>query len=172
MGAVGLCGVIAAKRPRCRQIIILGSITRTGSRLPRDFGATDVVKERGEAAVEQVRKLTGGTGVHSILECVGTDEAIRTCQSKIARPGGAIGRVGVPHYETIPASHPGVLPQHSARRQAGTRSRVHRDSAAGHPGGPHPARSRVRSGRSGSTRFQTGTAYGNEREALKVLIEP
>jgi len=101
-GAVGLCGVIAAKRLGAEQIIILGHHPRRVA-LARDFGATDVVPERGEASVEHVRKLTGGTGVHSILECVGTEESMRTAVL-IARAGAAIGRVGVPHYEGTPAS--------------------------------------------------------------------
>jgi len=103
-GAVGLCGVIAARRLGAEQIIILG---RHPDRieLAKEFGATDVVSERGDEAVERVRTLTGGFGVHSVLECVGTEQAMRTSVS-IARPGGAVGRVGVPHYETIPASEP------------------------------------------------------------------
>ena len=101
-GAVGLCGVIAAKRLGAEQIIILG---RHPDRiaLAKAFGATDVVSERGDEAAERVRGLTGGFGVHSVLECVGTEQAMLTAVS-IARPGGAIGRVGVPHYEAIPAS--------------------------------------------------------------------
>jgi threonine dehydrogenase-like Zn-dependent dehydrogenase len=101
-GAVGLCGVIAAKRLSAEQIIILG---RHPDRiaLAKAFGATDVVSERGDEAAERVRGLTGGLGVHSVLECVGTEQAMLTAVS-IARPGGAIGGVGVPHYEAIPAS--------------------------------------------------------------------
>src|SRR4029077_20339947 len=88
-GAVGLCAVIAAKRLGAEQIIILG---RHADRiaLARDFGATDVVSERGDAAVERVRELTGGYGVHSVLECVGLEQAVNTAIS-IARPGGAVG---------------------------------------------------------------------------------
>jgi threonine dehydrogenase-like Zn-dependent dehydrogenase len=71
--------------------------------LAKAFGATDVVSERGEEAAERVHALTGGFGVHCVLECVGTEQAMRTAVS-IARPGGAVGRVGVPHYEAIPAS--------------------------------------------------------------------
>jgi threonine dehydrogenase-like Zn-dependent dehydrogenase len=101
-GAVGLCGVIAARRLGAEQIIILGRHPdRIG--LAKAFGATDVVSERGEEAVEKVRKLTGGFGVHSVLECVGTPDAIATSVS-ITRPGGAVGRVGVPHYEATPNS--------------------------------------------------------------------
>jgi threonine dehydrogenase-like Zn-dependent dehydrogenase len=100
-GAVGLCGVIAARRLGAERIIILG---RRPDRiaLAKEFGATDVVSERGDEAVERVRELTGGYGVHSVLECVGTDQAMGTAIG-IVRPGGAVGRVGVPHYETTAA---------------------------------------------------------------------
>src|ERR671912_2755308 len=76
-GAVGLCGVIAAKRLGAEQIILLG---RHEDRiaLAREFGATDVVSERGEEAVERVRELTGGFGAHSVLECVGYAQAMET----------------------------------------------------------------------------------------------
>ena len=103
-GAVGLCGVIAAKRLGAEQIIILG---RHPDRiaLARQFGATEAVSERGEAAVERVRQLTGGRGAHAVLECVGHGESMATAMG-IARAGGAVGRVGVPQEETIPASLP------------------------------------------------------------------
>ncbi len=103
-GAVGLCGVIAAQRLGAEQIIILG---RHEDRiaLAREFGATDVVRERGEEAIERVRELTGGSGAHSVLECVGHGQSQETAIG-IARPGGAVGRVGVPQDETIPASLP------------------------------------------------------------------
>ena len=103
-GAVGMCGVIAAKRLGAEQIIIMG---RHADRiaLAREFGATDVVSERGEEAVERVRELTGGFGAHSVLECVGLGQSTETAIS-ITRPGGAVGRVGVPQEETMPASQP------------------------------------------------------------------
>src|SRR3954466_3442417 len=98
-GAVGICGVMAAKRLGAEQIIILG---RPAARitLAQEFGATDVVSERGDEGIERVRELTGGFGVHSVLECVGTEQAMDTSMG-IVRPGGAVGRVGVPHYEAI-----------------------------------------------------------------------
>jgi threonine dehydrogenase-like Zn-dependent dehydrogenase len=101
-GAVGLCGVIAAKRLGAERIIIMG---RHADRiaLAREFGATDVVEERGDAGIERVRDLTGGLGAHSVLECVGHAEAVLTAVS-IARPGGAVGRVGVPQSDEIPAA--------------------------------------------------------------------
>lgn len=101
-GAVGLCGVIAARRLGAEQIIILG---RHADRiaLARDFGATDVVSERGDEAIERVRELTRGLGAHSVLECVGYEQSTLTALS-IVRPGGAVGRVGVPQDEKIPAA--------------------------------------------------------------------
>src|SRR5438552_5396392 len=101
-GAVGLCGVIAAKRLGAEQIVILG---RHADRiaLAKEFGATDVVSERGDEAVERVRELTGGFGAHSVLECVGYAESTITALN-IARPGGAVGRVGVPQQEEIPTT--------------------------------------------------------------------
>ena len=103
-GAVGLCGVIAARRLGAEQIIMLG---RHADRiaLARAFGATDIVSERGDEAIERVRELTGGLGAHSVLECVGYEESTRTALS-IARPGGAVGRVGVPQDASIPAAVP------------------------------------------------------------------
>lgn len=101
-GAVGLCGVIAAQRLGAERIILLGSHPDRIAHA-KAFGATDIVSERGEEAIERVRELTGGFGVHSVLECVGVDQSMLTAIS-IARPGGAVGRVGVPQGETVPAA--------------------------------------------------------------------
>jgi threonine dehydrogenase-like Zn-dependent dehydrogenase len=99
-GAVGLCGVLAAHRLGVERIIILG---RHPDRiaLAKDFGATDVVSERGDEAVERVRELTDGLGAHSVLECVGLEPSTVTALSAV-RPGGAVGRVGVPQAASIP----------------------------------------------------------------------
>jgi threonine dehydrogenase-like Zn-dependent dehydrogenase len=99
-GAVGLCGVIAARRLGAEQIIMLG---RHEDRLAlaREFGATDVVTERGDEAVERVKELTGSFGAHSVLECVGHDHSTASAIG-MARPGGAVGRVGVPQDEAMP----------------------------------------------------------------------
>jgi threonine dehydrogenase-like Zn-dependent dehydrogenase len=99
-GAVGLCAVLASRRLGAERIILLG---RHPDRiaLGRDFGATDLVSERGDEAVERVRELTDGLGVHAALECVGFGESTRT-SLRIVRPGGAVARVGVPQEDTIP----------------------------------------------------------------------
>ncbi len=103
-GAVGLCGVIAAKRLGAEQIIIMGHHSDRIA-LAKEFGATDVVSERGDQGIERVRELTGGLGAHSVLECVGYSQSMLTAIS-IARAGGAVGRVGVPQDETIPGAEP------------------------------------------------------------------
>jgi len=101
-GAVGLCGVIAAKRLGAEQIILLG---RHADRIAlcRAFGSTDVVSERGDEAIERVLELTGGFGAHSVLECVGHGESTNTA-ILITRPGGHVGRVGLPQEATMPSS--------------------------------------------------------------------
>ncbi|KAA2261259.1 zinc-dependent alcohol dehydrogenase family protein [Solihabitans fulvus] len=94
-GAVGLCGVLAAKRLGAERIISLGRHEDRAA-IAKKFGATDQVAERGEAAVARVRELTGGLGAPAVLECVGTEQSWQTAMG-IARDGGRIGYVGVPH---------------------------------------------------------------------------
>ena len=168
-GAVGLCGVIAARRLGAEQIIIMG---RHEDRiaLAKEFGATDVVSERGDEAVARVRELTGGLGVQSVLECVGTSQAMDTSMD-IVRAGGGVGRVGVPHYETIP----------------GAQMMFYRNVIVA--GGPAPVRAyidellpeimdgRIEPGRVfdrtvGLDEVPDGYRAMNEREALKVLVRP
>jgi threonine dehydrogenase-like Zn-dependent dehydrogenase len=84
------------------QIIVLSRHAGRAA-LAKELGGTDIVSEHGDDTVEHVRQLTGGFGAHSVLECVGSAEAMRTAMG-IVRAGGAVGRVGVPHYEAIPAS--------------------------------------------------------------------
>src|SRR6266702_5506254 len=99
-GAVGLCGVIAAKRLGAERIILLGSYPDRIA-LGTEFGATDIVSERGGEAVERVRELTDGLGAHAVLECVGLEQSTLTALH-IARPGGAVGRVGLPQEDSVP----------------------------------------------------------------------
>ncbi|QEN15718.1 zinc-binding dehydrogenase [Mycolicibacterium sp. ELW1] len=99
-GAVGLCAVLAAKRLGAEQIILNGRHT-TRTDLGRDFGATDVVAERGDEAVEKIRELTGGDGTHAVIECVGTEQSLVTALGAV-RAGGAVSRLGVSQYRNVP----------------------------------------------------------------------
>src|SRR3954452_18815800 len=99
-GAVGLCGVLAANRLGAERVIVL-SRNPDRQRLAREYGATDVVEERGQAATEAVMELTGGVGADATLECVGTGQAMETAIS-IARPGSMVGYVGVAHGVELP----------------------------------------------------------------------
>jgi threonine dehydrogenase-like Zn-dependent dehydrogenase len=167
-GAVGLCGVIAARRLGAEQVILLG---RHPDRiaLGREFGATDIVSERGDEAVERVRELTGGYGAHSVLECVGHTQSMVTALG-IARPGGAVGRVGVPQHESIPTTMTTFYDNVSIA------------------GGPAPARAyieellpdvvdgtiepgRVFDRAIGLEDVPDGYRAMNDREAIKVMIE-
>ncbi len=96
-GAVGLSAVLASKRLGAEQIILMGRHTdRTD--LGREFGATDVVAERGEEGIAKVKELTGGFGTRVVLEAVGHLPAY-TQSLGVVRSGGIISRVGVPQYE-------------------------------------------------------------------------
>jgi threonine dehydrogenase-like Zn-dependent dehydrogenase len=94
-GAVGLCAVIAAKELGAERIVAM-SRHEPRQRLAREFGATDIVTERGDEGVARIGELTGGVGADAVLECVGTAESMRQAL-RSARPGGGVGFVGVPH---------------------------------------------------------------------------
>ena len=128
------------------------------------------MSERGEEAVERVRELTDGFGVHSVLECVGLEQSTLTAIA-IVRPGGAVGRVGVPQDETMPASLPAF----------------YNNVTVG--GGPAPARAyieellldviegRIEPGRVfdrviGLDEVPDGYRAMDEREAIKVMVKP
>ena len=93
-GAVGLCGVLAASRLGASRIIAM-SRHDPRQKVALQFGATDIVAERGKEATERVRDLTDGVMAHAVLECVGTAEAMTTA-FKVARDGATVGYVGVP----------------------------------------------------------------------------
>jgi len=96
-GAVGLCAVLASRRLGAERVIVLSRHPER-QKLALEFGATDLVEERGDPAVEAVLELTGGVGADAALECVGTAQSIAIAGS-IARPGSTVGIVGVPHGE-------------------------------------------------------------------------
>ena len=99
-GAVGLCAVIGAKKLGAERIIAL-SRNPAREELAKEFGATDVVPERGDEATAKVMELTDGIGVDAALECVGTGQSMATAFS-IARPGSVVGAVGAPHDVEVP----------------------------------------------------------------------
>jgi threonine dehydrogenase-like Zn-dependent dehydrogenase len=99
-GAVGLSAVLAARRLGAERIILMGR-HKDRTDLGREFGATDVVAERGEEGVEKVHELTGGDGTHTVLECVGLRPAIETAFA-VVRDGGVVSRVGAPQYPEVP----------------------------------------------------------------------
>jgi len=94
-GAVGLLGVLSAQQMGAERIIAM-SRHESRLKLAREFGATDIVTERGDEGVARIRELTGGIGADSVLECVGTQEAM-TQAIRSARKGGYVGFVGLPH---------------------------------------------------------------------------
>lgn len=98
-GAVGLMGVLSAKAMGAERIIAM-SRHETRQRLAIEFGATDIVAERGEAGIARIKELTRGVGADSVLECVGMQESM-TQAIECTRPGGSIGYVGVPHGVTF-----------------------------------------------------------------------
>ncbi len=94
-GAVGLMGVLAAKQMGAARIIAM-SRHKARQELALEYGATDIVTERGDAGVAQIKAMTGNVGADAVLECVGTDQSMHQAINA-ARPGGSIGFVGVPH---------------------------------------------------------------------------
>jgi threonine dehydrogenase-like Zn-dependent dehydrogenase len=99
-GAVGLCAMIAARRLGAGRIIAL-SRNPARQALAREFGATDIIAERGDAATEAVMAMTDGIGVDAALECVGTGQSMATAFA-IARPGSVVGAIGAPHDVVVP----------------------------------------------------------------------
>ncbi|MFJ2534226.1 MULTISPECIES: zinc-dependent alcohol dehydrogenase family protein [Microbacterium] len=99
-GAVGLLGILAARELGAERII---AMSRHADRqaLAREFGATDIVSERGDAGVARIKELTNGLGAHSVIEAVGTQESMMQA-IRSTRPGGHVGYVGVSHDVALP----------------------------------------------------------------------
>jgi threonine dehydrogenase-like Zn-dependent dehydrogenase len=100
-GAVGLCAVLAARQLGATRIIAMSRHPER-QQLAREFGATDIVTERGDEGVAQIKELTGGLGAHSVVEAVGTQESMMQA-IRSTRPGGYVGYVGVFHGEQLPS---------------------------------------------------------------------
>ena len=99
-GAVGLLAVLAARQLGADRIIAM-SRHEPRQKLASEFGATDIVTERGDAGVTKIKELTGGLGAHSVIEAVGTQESMMQA-IRSTRPGGHVGYVGVSHDVTLP----------------------------------------------------------------------
>ncbi|MDQ4009389.1 MAG: zinc-dependent alcohol dehydrogenase family protein [Actinomycetota bacterium] len=99
-GAVGLLAVLAAKQLGAQRIIAM-SRHEPRQKLAREYGATDIVEERGDAGVAKIKELTGGLGAHSVIEAVGTQESMMQA-IRSTRPGGHVGYVGVAHNVQLP----------------------------------------------------------------------
>jgi threonine dehydrogenase-like Zn-dependent dehydrogenase len=99
-GAVGLLGVLAAKQLGAERVIAM-SRHESRQQLAVEFGATDIVAERGDEGVTRIKELTGGLGAHSVIEAVGTQESMMQA-IRATRPGGHVGYVGVAHDVALP----------------------------------------------------------------------
>lgn len=103
-GAVGLCGIIACQLRGAKRIISTSNQPKRAA-LAKEFGATDNVPERGDAAVKKIMAMTNGIGADAILECVGTEQSIGEAL-QVGRPGATIGRVGLPHIPKMDITTP------------------------------------------------------------------
>jgi threonine dehydrogenase-like Zn-dependent dehydrogenase len=168
-GAVGLCAVLAARRLGAEQIILMGR-HKDRTDLGREFGATDVVAQRGEEGIARVRELTGGDGTHTVLECVGTQEAIDTSIG-VVRDGGVVGRVGAAQYDKVPLGF-GTIMRNVAVAGGVAPARAYiPDLVPGVlDGSLQPGKVFDRSITLGQT--PDGYQAMAERQALKVLIQP
>jgi threonine dehydrogenase-like Zn-dependent dehydrogenase len=167
-GAVGLCGVIAARELGAGRIIAM-SRHETRQKLALEFGATDIVTERGDDGAAVIRDMTEGVGADAVLECVGTAESMQQAL-RSTRPGGNVGIAGVPHGVQIDGGQ--LFYSHAGLR-----------------GGPAPARrflpdlitrvleARINPGKVFDLALpldQVAEAYRamDERRAIKVLLQP
>jgi threonine dehydrogenase-like Zn-dependent dehydrogenase len=168
-GAVGLSAVLAARRLGAERIILMGR-HKDRTDLGREFGATDVVPERGQEGIARVRELTGGDGTHAVLECVGLRTAIETAFG-VVRSGGTVSRVGAPQYPDVPADF-GVFLRNITLTGGVAPARAYIDELL-----PDVLEGRVRPGRVfDRTVDLDGVPDGYramaDRTALKVLIRP
>ncbi|MFJ5226246.1 zinc-dependent alcohol dehydrogenase family protein [Streptomyces sp. NPDC088400] len=168
-GAVGLSAVLAAGRLGAERIILMGR-HRERTDLGREFGATDVVAERGEEGVEKVRELTGGDGTHTVLECVGLAQAMDTAFG-VVRDGGTVSRVGAPQYEQISSGLP-VFFRNIALTGGVAPARAYIEELLPDvlEGGIEPGRVFDRT--VGLDEVPDGYRAMADREALKVLVRP
>ena len=168
-GAVGLLAVLSARQLGAERIILMGRHPERTD-LGREFGATDVVAERGEAGITAVRELTGGRGAHVVLEAVGHMPAYEQAVG-VLRPGGTISRVGVPQYDQAPVGFGSLFGPNATLTggPAPVRAYIDRLLPAVLDGTVNPGR--VFDHTVGLDRVPDGYRAMDERKSLKVLIE-
>ncbi len=169
-GAVGLLAVLSAKRLGAEQIILMGR-HRARTDLGREFGATDVVAERGEEGVAQVRELTGGEGSRIVLEAVGHMPAYEQAYG-VVRPGGVISRVGVPQYKSAPVGFASLFGGNITLTGGPAPARAYIEELL-----PDVLEGRIQPGRVFDRTVELdgvpdGYRAMADREALKVLVRP
>lgn len=169
-GAVGLMAVLSAKRLGAEQIILMGR-HKARTDLGLEFGATDVVAERGEEGIAKVRELTGGDGTHTVLEAVGYMAAYEQALG-VVRPGGVISRVGVPQYLDAPVGFPTLFGPNITLTGGPAPARAYIEELM-----PDVLEGKVDPGRVfdrtvSLDEVPAGYKAMDDREALKVLVRP
>lgn len=169
-GAVGLLAVLAAKQLGAERIILMGR-HKDRTDLGLEFGATDVVAERGEEGIAKVRELSGGHGAPKVLEAVGHMPAYEQAVG-IVRPGGVISRVGVPQYDDAPVGFDSLFGPNITLNggPAPVRAYIEELLPAVLDGTVEPGKVFDRT--IGLDEVPAGYRAMDEREALKVLIRP
>jgi threonine dehydrogenase-like Zn-dependent dehydrogenase len=168
-GAVGLSAVLAGKRLGAEQIILMGR-HKDRTDLGLEFGATDIVAERGEEGIERVLELTRGDGTHTVLECVGLKPAIETALA-VVRNGGVVSRVGAPQYNEVPMDF-GVFFRNITLTGGVAPARAYIEELL-----PDVLDGKVQPGKVfdrtvGLNDIATGYQEMADRRALKVLVQP
>jgi threonine dehydrogenase-like Zn-dependent dehydrogenase len=160
---------LARYRLGAERIILMGR-HKDRTDLGREFGASDVVPERGEEGIEKVRELTGGDGTHTVLECVGLRQAIETAFG-VVRDGGTVSRVGAPQYTEVPMDF-GVFMRNVTLTGGVAPARAYIEELL-----PDVLNGKIEPGKVfdrtvGLDEVPDGYRAMADREALKVLIDP
>lgn len=167
-GAVGLCGVLAARVLGAEKIVAM-SRHEPRQEIARAFGATHIVAERGDEGVAAIMEITGGVGADAVLECVGTDQSMATAFD-IARPGSTVGFVGAPHGVQLPVRRMFQRNVGLAGGMAPTRRYMPELLALVLDGTIDPGR--VFDSTMKLDEVAEGYRAMDERRAVKVLVEP
>jgi len=169
-GAVGLSAVLSARQMGAERIILMGR-HQVRTDLGLEWGATDVVAERGDEGVARVMELTGGEGSHVVLEAVGHMPAYEQAY-RVVRPGGVISRVGVPQYQDAPIGFASLFGKNVTLTGGPAPVRAYIDAAL-----PGVLEGRIAPGRVfdrtvGLEGVPGGYAAMDAREVLKVMVDP